>query len=343
MPSQRARRAQLAVVGCLILAGGGCGKPTVQVPQASAPAAQPAPPAVAESAATNPPRTQAHQKTPGQEPRGDHAAVSISEESGGGNAQTAEVAADLPDDESLTPDEYIRLGLPAHDREWGGADMARAAKILESFGQQKYRQLPRYQSKRSGEVFARLTSPANLELFRNDGLPLESRLGDALSFYQAHNQILMLYLAAFEKGDARATELVELLGSTLRMTVVMIELVDQLIPTLNKDDPSYPVRMQGLDRMRGGLATVVSRNLDSLSERSAYRVGELRRLIGYMQKTLPKIVPALPAASRAETLVRLKNLVDDPEMIDLRADLEELRSKIEASVVPKADSRAAPE
>ncbi|HEX5443592.1 MAG TPA: hypothetical protein VFW87_07175, partial [Pirellulales bacterium] len=67
------------------------------------------------------------------------------------------------------------------------------------------------------------------------------------------------------------------------------------------------------------------------------------RLIGYMQKTLPTIVPALPAASRAETLVRLKNLVDDPEMKDLRADLEELRSKIEASVVPKADSRAAPE
>lgn len=125
------------------------------------------------------------------------------------------------------------------------------------------------------------------------------------------------------------------MGSTLRSTVVMLELVDQLIPTLDKNDPTYPVRMQGLDTMRRGLATVVSGNLDTLTERSAYRVAELRRLIGCMQDTFPSIVPALPPGARAETLVRLKSFVDDPAMKDLAPDLEELRSKVEASAAKK--------
>ncbi|HEX4613136.1 MAG TPA: hypothetical protein VH092_33415 [Urbifossiella sp.] len=35
-------------------------------------------------------------------------------------------------DESLTPEEYIELGMPAHDRVWGSRDMATAADILRT-------------------------------------------------------------------------------------------------------------------------------------------------------------------------------------------------------------------
>jgi hypothetical protein len=237
-----------------------------------------------------------------------------------------------PSDESLTAEEYLRLGLPAQDRDWSGDDMVKAEKILASLAQKGYGQLPRYKSERSGEVFARLTSPQNLDLFKDRTLPFEARFPQALSYYQASNQVLKLYLAGFLKKGVRDSELVELLGAQCRSTVVILELVDELLPTIKKDDPKYQVRMQGLDQMRRGLASFVAGGLRTLTERESYRVGELVRLLGYMQETFPLIVPQLPPGARTETLSRLEKMQDDPALKDLQPGLGELRSKVKAAM-----------
>src|SRR5919109_1579901 len=74
----------------------------------------------------------------------------------GGQKSNAPADPKAPRDESLTSEEYIRLGLAAPDRDWTGNDMVEAEKVLASLAQKGYRQLPRYKSERSGEVFARL-------------------------------------------------------------------------------------------------------------------------------------------------------------------------------------------
>jgi hypothetical protein len=235
-------------------------------------------------------------------------------------------------DDSLTSEEYIRLGLPAQDREWSGDDMVTAERLFTSLAQEGYGRLPRYKSQRSGEVFARLTSGQNLEVFRTRSLPFESRLPQALKYIQATNQILKLYLAGFLKKQVRDSELVELLGEQFRASAVMLELVDEFVPTLNKDDPSYSARMQGLEQMKAGLASVVTGGLQTLTESDSYRSGELVRLVGYMQETFPFIVPRLPPGSRAETMMRLDKMQDDPALKELQPGLAELRTKVQNSV-----------
>jgi hypothetical protein len=235
-------------------------------------------------------------------------------------------------DESLTSEEYLRLGMPAQDRDWFGGDMVNAEKILASLAQQGYRQLPRYKSERSGEMFARLTSPQNLDLFKNRTLPLDARFPQALNYFQASNQVFKLYLAGFLKKEVRDSELVELMGAQFRSTVVMLELVDEFLPTIQKDDPKYQVRMQGFDQMKRGLASVVAGGLQTLTERESYRGSELVRLVGYMQETFPLIVPRLPPGARTETLLRLAKMQDDPALKDLQPGLGELHSKVKASV-----------
>ena len=237
-----------------------------------------------------------------------------------------------PRDESLTSEEYIRLGLAAPDREWSGNDMVEAEKVLASLANKGYRQLPRYQSERSGEVFARLTSPQNLNLFRNRSLPLEARLPQSLSYFQAGGQIFKLYLSAFLKKDVRDSELVELMGAQFRSTAVVLEIVDEFLTTLKKDDPKYQVRMQGLEQMKQGLASIVAGGLQTLTERESYRGNELARLVGYMQETFPMIVPRLLPGAGAETLIRLEKLQTDSAMKDLEPGLRELHLKVKASV-----------
>lgn len=239
-----------------------------------------------------------------------------------------------PADKSLPLEKYIEAGLPAHDRNWSGGDMTRAATILMAIAQTDMGHLPRYRSQLSGAAFERLTANENLDMYRDRRLPLEQRLPDALSFMQSGNQILSLYLAAFGQQAVGDSELVELAGAQLRLSVVMIALVNEFLPTLDKDDPTYPVRMNGLRQMKGGLATIVAGSLQTLTESHAYRTSELKRLVGYMQRTFPDILPELPEGSRTEFVVRLRSFSDDPRMQHLNPELDQLLAAVEKSVQP---------
>lgn len=241
------------------------------------------------------------------------------------------VGTTIPDDLSLTADDYIRLGLPAHDRTWSGNDMGRAAMVLESLAEKDPRQLPRYHSRQSGEVFARMTAAQNLELLRNRSLPVEARLPEALDLVDASNRVMKLYLATFVRKVTGDSEMVELMGAQLRSTVVILELVDEFLPTLDKNDPSYQVRMSGLKQMRQGLATVVAGCLQTLTEKGAYRNSELVRLLDYMQETFPAVVPQLPPGSRMEIMVRLETMAKDPTLKEFAHTLQELYEKVRNS------------
>lgn len=234
---------------------------------------------------------------------------------------SAEADIPQPDDKSLSDVEYFGAGMPAHDRIWSGDDITKAAERLAEISQNDARLLPRYQSVNSGKTFERLTSDENLSLYRNRSLPIERRFPMALNFMQATNQILKIYLAAFLKKSVSDSELVELMGVQLRMSVVMLGLVDELLPTFDKNDPTYEVRMNGLRQMKEGLGSIVAGSLTTLTERQAYRKSELKRFAGYMVLTFPDLLPKLPDASRTEASIRIKSFLVDPEMEYMRQEL----------------------
>jgi len=219
--------------------------------------------------------------------------------------------------------------VPAADRAWAGADMARAALSLSKIVQSDATQLPRYKSSQSGAIFARLTAAENLELFRNTSLPIEQRLPDALKYMESCNSICKLYLAAFNQQAVGDSELIELLGSQLRLVKVMFELVGEFLPTIDKNDPSYQVRMNGLAQMKSGMAMVVAGSLETLTESHAFRTSERKRLVGYMEETFPAILPELTKESCAEALVRIREYATDPEMKDLQPELDQLLEAVE--------------
>jgi len=208
--------------------------------------------------------------------------------------------------------------------------MAKVGEVLSVLAQKGYQRLPRYKSERSGAVFARLTSSENFNLFRNRTLPLDGRLPQMLDYIQASNRVLKLYLAGFLKKEIRDCEMVELLGATLGATVVLLELFDEFVPTIKKDDPSYKVRMEGIETMRRGLASMVTGTIESLTEADHYRASERVRLLGFMQETVPQIFQHLPPATRTEVLLRLEAMQSDPALKELQPGLGKLHSKLTA-------------
>lgn len=240
-------------------------------------------------------------------------------------------------EQSLSSEQYIQLGLPPPDRNWSGDDMIKVEKVLSTLAQKGFQYLPRYQDERSGEVFARLTSAKNLEVFKNRNLPLATRMPQWTDHMQASSQITKLYLSASFKKQVGDSELVELFGMGFRGAAVMIELTKEFLPTIKKDDPTYKVRMQGLEGMKRGHTEMVMGGLLTLTERKTYRSSELLRLVGYMQQTFPVIVSWLPPGSRSEVMILLEKLEQDPAMNDLQSSLHKLRLKIQDSVEKKKE------
>jgi hypothetical protein len=237
-------------------------------------------------------------------------------------------------DQSLKTEEYVRLGLPAPHKVWSGADMIKANNLLASIARENSARLPSYQSPRSGAVFARLTSTESLPSFTNRDVPVQTRLGQALDYCDGLKEILKTYTAAFLSKEVTDAEVVELTGAFLRCLVVELDLVDEFVLTLDKSDPKYVIRMQGLETMKLGLAQIVSGLLVTLTERDRYRDSELVRLVAYMQETLPAVAQRMSPAARTETVARLQQMQEDPKMKHLQPGLRELLGKVQ-NVVEK--------
>jgi hypothetical protein len=232
------------------------------------------------------------------------------------------------DDLSLTDDGYVALGLPSYDREWMASDMAAAAAKLQVLAQSKPHQLPRFDSPKSGRTFARLVHPDNLKFFRAKSIPLQGRFPQVIQYAESSSVILKLYLSAFLENHSPGTDLVELMGHQLRTCQVALELTDEFVPTVSKQDPKYQVRLAGLDQMRSGLAGVVSGAITSLTEENHYDVATRQKLLEYVRETLPHIVPKLTKPSQTEIVYRVNELVEGPTARELRPGLTLLRDEL---------------
>lgn len=240
----------------------------------------------------------------------------------------SETADDGPDG-SLTADKYVEAGMPSIDQSWSAVNMSRASDVLTLLSQRDTRRLPRSESAKSGAVFARLTADDNLDAFRDESVPLEKRMQDGMTYSQSLNSIVRLYQTACKKGEVGSLDVAGILAAQLKLWVVVAPVIDAFAPTLDKSSFGYGVKMQGLERLRGSLATAVTDSVDALSERPQYEPDALKRLLRSMQATFPELLPQVPEAGRKETLARLKSFGSDPQMADLNPELSDLLERVE--------------
>lgn len=250
------------------------------------------------------------------------------------SSNTARADIRPPKDESLYLDDYIVMGVPDEADTWSGIEMKQAKAALFRISLQESSHLPRYQSDKSGELFERLTADENLDMYRNLSLSIDQRIPDALDYLQSSSKILGLYLEAFDQHAVGGSEIVELRGASLRLSVIIMKLFNEFLPTIDKGDPTYLVRMNGLKKMRHGTALMVEDHLRVLAESQLYHTSDLKRMVGYLQSTLPEILPELSKADRSKILNRLRSLRDESKLQYLKTELGALVTAAENSRQP---------
>ena len=259
-------------------------------------------------------------------------------------------------DESLTPKEYVNLGMPEPDRIWLSRDMEKAADVLTALVKSNPRALPRYRSARSGPVFARITSP-DTYLLRAGFLP-SAWVTDVLGRYvEANFRVMKLYLSARLTGGAGVDEEIEVYGSILRAAAATLGAYEDVLLTTPADDPSYRTRLAGMDRMKSVAATYAGLALDIVGDRVTHGLlrgpvggddiprefdivgdrlmlgqAERVRLLGHMRSTFPHLVPQLPPDSRTRIARRLQAMSTDVTNADLQPGLRQLAADTAAAL-----------
>lgn len=236
------------------------------------------------------------------------------------------------EDRSFSSARYLNLGLPADDRPWASVDLEKALRVLTDLSKTDARQLPQFGSERSGKVFSRLTADDNLDFARNATLPLSVRMADASNYLAAHNAITKLYFAAFLEKRMDGASVLELSAASFRVMVVMTDVVNEFIPTIPKDDLNYATRMAGLQKVKQGCAISTNGALLTLSEREAYRTADRVRLTESLTTTLPRIVPHMLPASRAEVVQKLDDMNANKDLSELQPALGKLCEAVKTAV-----------
>ncbi|MBN2583352.1 MAG: hypothetical protein JXL80_09795 [Planctomycetes bacterium] len=235
----------------------------------------------------------------------------------------------VPEDKSLTIGEYIEAGVPDCGRDWLSADVQKAAEALAAIESRQPGSLPRCHSQRSGRLFDRITSCGNLQILTDHSQTILVRMQLWLGYSEAANRITKLYLAAFAAGQVADEEMIEMSRTTLSTMAIGMDLVDEFLPTLDKNDPTYAVRMEGLEKFRAGAAHVVMGCLIVVDQPEYYREELRGRLLEYMKETCPSILRTMTPNARKETLVTVQRMMEEPGLAALRGQLAEIRALIE--------------
>jgi hypothetical protein len=209
--------------------------------------------------------------------------------------------------------------------------MTSAAKVLGQLAATDPGKLPRYKSERSQEVFARLVATGpNLAISRDKATALKTRVANTVEYGRSFNEIAKLYLALMVRGRPLGSETIEMMASELRLEVVMADLSAELIPTFDKKAADYQFRLQGVEKTRQGIAISVAGAFQSLTEKQYYDTPQRLRMLAHLLESVPQLFQWLSPQARQESLARLRELLNNPELTELHAGLKDLQGKLEA-------------
>jgi hypothetical protein len=218
----------------------------------------------------------------------------------------------------------VERGAPAPSHEWQGADYKTLLDLLQSGAVD----LPTLADKDGSEIFARLVDTENLRFAQNRTLPLQTRLDDFMQMMGAANAITKIYIAKTGSGENLHRELAHQVGFSLHLTAALLDLVDELLPTIPKDD-RHAVRMEGMKKVKSGAELVFRGAAVSLGERKIYTDQDVAHMLAAMSRTLPRMKTAFSDNFRTEasrTLTdRLAEATGEAEKATLRTIIDALK------------------
>ncbi len=181
-------------------------------------------------------------------------------------------------------------------------------------------QLPRLNGP-SRAILERISDPATMAACRDRSTRVETRLPGCLEAFQGVVEITGLYVQALDHDDSFADDTMRAAESMMHGAAALNQLMDEFVPTLDPNDPTYQTRMGGVEQTKRGLTTMISGALTMLHERHIYSASARARFAAVIAEVYPSVRGSLTQASQAEFEESLQGLARSDPSAEVRAAL----------------------
>ena len=210
-----------------------------------------------------------------------------------------------PVDTSHTVEQALARGAPRVDVAWGPSDVWSFSMYLSKV--EPTVDLPRFESARSGRLLERF-----------EALPTCRDFPEAIRVHEACRRVLKAYLKRGIPATRYAEEMARVFVVGLDVSKQMLPLVTAFMKTLDPSDATYSVRLGGLAKVKGGLATQLESMLIALEDASFPALRDKAILARGLEKHGPKLVLHLVPEKRAALKRALDSLLRrglDPSLL----------------------------
>jgi hypothetical protein len=191
---------------------------------------------------------------------------------------------DLPP-EAWGVSDYAAAGITI-DKQWDAADHLNAAQVLKEVTAGHRERLPRYNGAKSGAVFQKL-----LDDLPNQELPA-GKWFDALNArLDFTGQIATLYSPNLWAAQTR--EWIELMGVELREGAVLVRRMDEVLQSLDPNDPSSEQRTKGFAQMKRGCGQMLV-GLIAMASDDRLREADRIAVVKHVTVALPALFAVIP-------------------------------------------------
>jgi hypothetical protein len=217
--------------------------------------------------------------------------------------------------------------MPDLDHPWLPTDYAAAVQVIRPIAQHEPAALPRYGSRKSGALFARMTSLKNLAgASAAVGWPRVELLEGYLNTV---SDLQAAYFHASRASRPYGPEVASIQIFELRAAVLTADTVHGLASlSAEKDQPQL---QRGVTAVLEGLEQMGLGVLHSLIEQKFYPDSDRLRIAEALQSDLPPLANAVDPATRRELLARVRSVHDSEPSREIRGVLEGLASALDAT------------
>jgi hypothetical protein len=194
--------------------------------------------------------------------------------------------------------------------------------VLKKIAANDPTQLPRFESAKSGEVFAHMISQKNLDAFTNKATPVDNRF-EMAEHVDGYVGMFNLYAAELKPEHTFDIESLELGGLILRVEVAAVTVTPEFLDA-HAERKNLKSVQDGLKEMRGGYAQSAGGVAELLVAHDSVRPSQAVRFIGELKGYLPSLVAALEPDAQKKLKAQIKTAGDAEQDKDLKHALGDL-------------------
>ncbi|MBL0740659.1 hypothetical protein [Chryseolinea lacunae] len=210
------------------------------------------------------------------------------------------------EDNSLTLDEYMKMGVPDPAKVWDINDFSQAYGALAKLKWDRPYQLPVKGSKKSGVLFEHMLSLKNVSFLMDSTLSLNEKAERISAFVLVCDHWIDIYSNPVIDNYYRS-ELIDIQIFNLRLTEKMVNLATQIN---NSDDPTAVVLKYGYKTIKMNYVSCLTTELKNQSHTSQFLKQDLERMADSVFASVERNREWMDSSARVDVKQSLRLVLD---------------------------------